>query len=163
MPRVGDAVTFTFQLDYALPGGFDCRSDRCVFLGGDPFLSGDMPPMSAAREVVVQRRAVQPGIATVRLDLTGRTEEECLFEDALGCSRYFRPTFIESSSGPLTVEVLPAPTDTPMRTPTATPTPTQRRPTDDDGCAIRPRAGVGPLRSTLMLLPALWLMRRRRR
>lgn len=159
-PRVGGSVTLTFDVDYALPGGFGCSSTTCDFVGGEPVLEGDEVPTFEANGVVVRRRAAEAGVATVRLDLTGNTEEACRVETDSGCSTFFQPAFIHASTGPLEVEVLEAPTATPTLTPTFTPTPPPRP--EDDGCAIggAPRSGMASL--ALVLAPLLLLRARAR-
>jgi hypothetical protein len=161
-PMVGDSVTLTFDVDYALPGGFGCfLANSCVFVGGAPFLEGDQAPTFEASGVVVRRRAAQAGLATVQLDLTGTTEEACKVEDESGCSTFFQPAFIHASTGPLEVAVLEAPTATPTVTPTFTPTPRPR--TEDDGCAIAGAPHTSMAGLALLLLPALLLARARAR
>jgi len=157
-PMVGDVVTLTFDVDYALPGGFDCSfNGSCALVGGAPFLEGDEPPAFESGGVVVRRRAVQAGVATVQLDLTGETEEACRFEDESGCSTFFQPAFIHASTGPIELEVQEGPT--PSATPTATPTftPTARPRADDDGCAIGRSPHASTWAISLLLLPALLL------
>jgi hypothetical protein len=170
-PMVGDSVTFTFDVDYALPGGFGCfLANSCVFVGGEPFLEGDEPPTFGATGVVVHRRAAQAGVATVQLDLTAETEEACKVEDESGCSTFFQLTFIHASTGPLELEVLggdptPTATATATPTPTATPTftPTPRPRTDDDGCAISSSRHASAAAFGLLLFPFLLLVLARSR
>lgn len=152
-PMVGDEVTFTFAVASQLPSFFDCPSNgSCTFIGGEPFLDGNTPPTFGIGGVTVRRRAAQAGVATVELELRGETEEACRFEDESGCSTFFRPAFIDASTGPLALTVLEAPTPTP--TPTFTPTP--RRPTtEDDGCAITPAREASLTGFITLLLPAL--------
>src|SRR5262245_10686636 len=118
-PVVGDVVTLTFTVTYALPGGFDCGSPgSCRFEGGTPYLEGDEPPVYGESGIVVQRRAVQAGMATFQLYLTAETEEECRVQEPDGsCRSIFQPAFIHASTGPLELEIQEG-------SPTPTPTPT---------------------------------------
>jgi len=157
-PVVGDMVTFTFDLDARLPGGVSCGagfSGSCTFVGGGPVLDGDEPPTDEASGIVVRRRAAQVGVATVRLEVRGESEEACTFEDEFGCHTISQPAFVEASSGPIEVNVVEAPTPTP------TVTPTPRSSTDDDGCAIggSRHAGIG---TVSLLLPIILLVSIRR-
>ncbi|MGH7789102.1 MAG: hypothetical protein ACRERC_19685 [Candidatus Binatia bacterium] len=161
-PMVGDDVTFTFTVDARLPSGFDCSlNGSCAFVGGDPVLAGSDPPTVGSGGLIVRRRAAQAGVATVRLDLRGRTEEACQFEDESGCFTFFRPAFIVAFTGPLEIAVLEAPTATP--TPTPMSTPTTRRTVEDDGCAIAGAPHTSLPALVGLLLPALLLVLARRR
>jgi len=101
-PVVGDQVTFTFQVSYALPGGFNCES--CTFEGGEDYLAGDDPPVQSGDTVVVQRRVVRAGNATIQLRVRETTEVQCYAPDPLeGCRMYFQFAFIEASSAPFSL------------------------------------------------------------
>lgn len=154
-PVVGDLVTLTFAVDYQLPGGVDCSFGTCSLEGGEALFEGDDPPSFTAQGLVVQRRAVGAGTATVELHVHAMTEEQCLYVDPeQGCLSYFQFVDIEASSGPVEIQILEP---TPTATPTATPTPTGRA-SEDDGCAIgrpaRPSriAAIGILTLPLLLL-----------
>lgn len=152
-PKVGDRVRFRFGVTYALPGGFDCAfSGDCALVGGGPQLTGNDRPSFADGALVVERTASEAGETTVRLDLTGQTEEQCLTLTDAGCERFFRRAFIEATTGPIAVVVQPA--DTPTPTPTFAPTPLVV--TEDDGCSISGSADGG--RAVILLLFVLVLV-----
>ena len=71
-PVVGDQVTFTFPVNYALPGSFDC--EHCTFEGGEGYLAGEDSPVLSGDTVVVQRRVVRAGSTTVELHVRETTE-----------------------------------------------------------------------------------------
>lgn len=150
-PKVGDRVRFRFGVTYALPGGFDCAfSGDCALVGGGPLLTGNDRPSFADGALVVERTASEAGETTVRLDLTGQTEEQCLTLTDTGCERFFRPAFIEATTGPIEVEVQSD--DTP--TPTPTFTPTHGGAADGGGCSIN---GTGD-RGHAVILPLFVLV-----
>lgn len=136
-PKVGDRVRFRFGVTYTLPGGFDCAfNGDCALVGGGPQLTGNDRPSFADGALVVERTASEAGETTVRLDLTGQTEEQCLTLTDTGCERFFRPAFIEATTGPIEVEVQPDDTPTPTPTPTPTFTPTHGGAAGGGGCSI---------------------------
>ncbi|MFN8643601.1 MAG: hypothetical protein U0802_18785 [Candidatus Binatia bacterium] len=153
-PVVGDEVTLTFPISYRLPGSPSCPGD-CDLVGGEPYLAGDDLPVLAVDTIVVHRRAVQAGVATVELTVTTTTEEQCFYVDPVsGCQFYFQYAHITGSSGEQSVAV-----SAPTPVPTATPVPGQG---DDDGCAIPSRGGSPRTGAAWLIAPVLLLVRKRR-
>lgn len=148
-PLVGDVVTLTYQVDYRLPGSFDCGfSGTCQLQGGDPYLEGDEPPTYANGDIVVQRQAAEAGVAVVELHVSAMTEEQCYYVDPVsGCSSYFQFATIKATSGPLELSLLEA---TP--TPTPTPTPTVAPNRGGGGCAVDHRSAPGGFAVLAVLL-----------
>jgi hypothetical protein len=126
MPTVGDVVTFTFPLNYALPGSITCSGfggGSCQFEEDGSLFDGNDPATRTGDAIEVRRRAVRAGGTLIRLTVTTMTEEACYYPDpSLGCQLYYQYVSIEASSPVLGLQVNEA--TTPMPTHTATPTPT---------------------------------------
>ena len=128
-PVVGDEVTLRYRADYALPDT-PCASfgpfGSCQLEGGEGYLEGDAAPTyeSSTQEIVVRRRVVSPGVATIRLHVTAMTEDECYYSDPeRDCVSYFNPAPIEAFSEPFELRLF----DTEA---------------DSDGCDISGTRGV---------------------
>ena len=126
MPAVGDLVTFTFSVSFALPGGFDCGGGgSCTFEDDGLLLDGDEPPTRSGDAVVVRRHVARAGVTVVQLRVTAMTEDQCYSPDPqFGCRTYFRFVPIEATSSPFDLQLAEANATTPTDAPTNTPTPT---------------------------------------
>jgi hypothetical protein len=147
-PAVGDEVTITYAYEASGVSGFDCNglfAGSCEFVGGEPYLPGDVAPTVVNSQIVVHRTVVQAGVATIQLDASAETEIECFIEDEFGCLRLLDPGFVDASSGPFDLQLQPAPAQ------------------HNDGCAIAQHpTPCGPLAYAALLVPVLVLRTVRR-
>jgi len=139
-PTVGEEVTIGFRASYALPQGVGCGPfDSCRLEGGEAYLEGDAAPAYefATDEIVFRRRVVAAGVATIRIQVTATTEDQCYYSDPVfGCGSYFQSTGIEAFSKPFDIELFESgatPTATPTDSHSPTPTCTARC---DDLCGV---------------------------